>query len=1126
MNKFLALSFASLLAFVGLAEEAALVWTTGKYTPADWTPTPTAANVLAGLEGVVYNKYTIWYTVSGKSLGNDARLLTDGVVPGATVDYTKIAAIKTSGSTITWTFDAADVQEIRIYSRYDGGRDGISISKVEIQQSGSDAFSDLNTSVEYGTKAVDGNDNSGGALQAVLTRADASPIATSMTALKLTFGAQDNGGAGYVEIEVVRFCEHTWSEPTVVEVTCTTDGSITKTCTKCGKENVTVLSHPGHDRDESGFCQRCHTWLPDERSAFLASLSTNANRVVSSPFAKGGIIHKLGNDYIHIFTDVDKTTDFSVTNGDVVARVLLVAGGGSGGGKDGSAGGGAGGMVTADSVSFPTGAYAVRVGRGAPANTSTEIGVNGDNSSISNATEAVCTVALGGGGGGSKYDSSAAGKGMKGNDGGSGGGAGCYASGGAGKGTDGQGHEGGAYYGAQLSGGGGGAGSAGGNATSSKAGDGGEGLESDILGYAVAFAGGGGGGSRKNTTAGSEGLGKDGGGNGGRGQWSTENLRATDGVHGKGAGGGGSGGGNSGTGIRYGGAGGDGLVVIRYTDPTKVGTVPAVTLSSVTPNNDATATIAWSMTGKDPLTLKALYGVDSSTLNITNVISTTATAGEGSTTLSGLLPGRMYYVSLLAENSYGDSGAMLPTSFTMPADGPMPTTPTAQMPVIASKIVKDQTGGTTIDVVATLSQAGTGSSFADCTATVRWGTVNELEQMTSSKSASVASDGTVTISPDNLGTGTYYGCLEVVNAAGYMDRIFFSFSAADASTYQWKEGVTNGAWKDRNNWTGAPNDWGCGYPTDSSIADFTSANCATVHVAGVINCAKLKMEKANATYVFVGDDATAAVYPANANTTSGTSTILPDGGELVFDAMKVYLLCGNTGCYGLEGAAKVVLKNGAFATVRRGGPDDSKESFELKSSDARLEVEGVGSKILASNYRLAPNNKATAGGTVVLSGASPSLNVTSVSVGSVFAQCFDGTVVCNIPAEGWASPVIPSTKLRTFASGGSNSGSGKIVFTVPKTAPIRGAMDKTKTESVIVSCANGFEVSRITFGSTATSGDYFYYTLGDAKYVYCTTNATKLAAIDAPGVALETQPAVTALKYHHEPPKGLLIILL
>ena len=195
-----------------LSAKAELTWTTGSYTPGLWQPS--ACNILAGVQGEFNGE---WYTENNKAMTNNVASLTDEYVfhmfSNATqFDYSKISAIKTSGSTLSWNFpEVTTVSEIRVFSRWaDGGRDGISITKVEMKYSGSDEWVDLEApAVSYGL-----NDNSSsGSLYAYLADSSGEPIATDATALRLTFGDQDNNGSGYGELEVIRqhSCNAVWT---------------------------------------------------------------------------------------------------------------------------------------------------------------------------------------------------------------------------------------------------------------------------------------------------------------------------------------------------------------------------------------------------------------------------------------------------------------------------------------------------------------------------------------------------------------------------------------------------------------------------------------------------------------------------------------------------------------------------------------------------------------------------------------------------------------------------------------------------------------------------------------------------------------------------------------------------
>ena len=272
--------------------------------------------------------------------------------------------------------------------------------------------------------------------------------------------------------------------------------------------------------------------------------------------ATGGSITTDGDYKVHSFT-TSGTFNFTVTAGSAPeVEYLVIAGGGSGGSENGGGGGGAGGYRTATGFSVSAQQYTVVVGAGgASVDGSGVVGNNGSNSVFSSITS------IGGGAGGSN-ETSPPGLGA---NGGSGGGSAREASssGTPGQGTSNQGYNGGNNSGGASSGssaaGGGGAGAVGNNTgTSGTAGDGGAGLASDILvtGTDVIRAGGGGGGLHP---VGATHFGQ--GGLGGGGVGGNTSTTAGTGSANTGSGGGGSGHAwydtNSG-------AGGSGVVILRY----------------------------------------------------------------------------------------------------------------------------------------------------------------------------------------------------------------------------------------------------------------------------------------------------------------------------------------------------------------------------------------------------------------------------------------------------------------------------------------------------------------------------------------------------------------------------------
>ncbi|MES2332665.1 MAG: LamG-like jellyroll fold domain-containing protein [Bacteroidota bacterium] len=268
----------------------------------------------------------------------------------------------------------------------------------------------------------------------------------------------------------------------------------------------------------------------------ITTICSNATTQLSVASASGGTISFAGGYEIHTFTNGGTFTPFFTGN----VEVLVVAGGGSGGGTSGptsgghyqGGGGGAGGVLQSNS-------YAVSLSNGVPVTVGaggssiiTGNGANGQNSVFG-------TLAAIGGGGGGQYNA-------VGNTGGSGGGNGRDNNATPAQGTAGQGNAGGNGD----SGGGGGAGAA------ANTYNGGAGISSSISGVATFYAGGGGG-STTNTPGGAGGV-------GGGGAGANSFVYHTSGTSGTPNTGGG--GGAAGVGLPTG-AGGSGIVIVRFLAP-------------------------------------------------------------------------------------------------------------------------------------------------------------------------------------------------------------------------------------------------------------------------------------------------------------------------------------------------------------------------------------------------------------------------------------------------------------------------------------------------------------------------------------------------------------------------------
>ena len=293
--------------------------------------------------------------------------------------------------------------------------------------------------------------------------------------------------------------------------------------------------------------------------------------------ATGGTVTCSGDDRIHTFTGpgtftVNSLADDATNN---LVSYLVVAGGGGGG----TGGGGAGGFrevkspttpytaspldgysTTANRITVTQAAFPIAVGGGGAA------GASCSPKGTSGAVSTFSTITSAGGGGGATYQPGNAAQ-----TGGSGGGgaySGCNTAGAAGNTpptTPAQGNNGatGAPPGPSNRGGGGGGATAVGNAGGSS-GVGGAGATSSINGTPTARAGGGGGGGFQAGNPGAAG-GSGGGGAGGDGTSGAPGNVGTAGTANTGGGGGGSGyyPGTPNPGIASG-AGGSGIVIIRY----------------------------------------------------------------------------------------------------------------------------------------------------------------------------------------------------------------------------------------------------------------------------------------------------------------------------------------------------------------------------------------------------------------------------------------------------------------------------------------------------------------------------------------------------------------------------------
>lgn len=274
-------------------------------------------------------------------------------------------------------------------------------------------------------------------------------------------------------------------------------------------------------------------------SGAASSISASGGNVTQ--FVGDGTNGTNGTTYrVHTFTSTDTLT---VSNAGSSGSVeYLLVGGGGGGGACYGAGGGAGGFVEGN-LNVAPGIYTITVGAGGGTNTNGNGGTGG--ASSIGVTGSTLVSALGGGFGGGSCA----------NNGGGGGSGGGGSNGGVGAaGTPGQGFGGGNGTLSQSGGGGGGAASAGAGRAP------GNGLASDINGTSNFYAGGGGGGS----CVVSPGTADVPGGTGGGGPGGMLNAGQGDATANTGGGGGGTCATSCPAGPCRSGAGGSGIVIVRY----------------------------------------------------------------------------------------------------------------------------------------------------------------------------------------------------------------------------------------------------------------------------------------------------------------------------------------------------------------------------------------------------------------------------------------------------------------------------------------------------------------------------------------------------------------------------------
>lgn len=173
-------------------------WTTGSCAPSDWTAL--SGNLVAGLAGTISGAIATGYST------NDPDLLTDGEVPTqAGKDW--IVGFQ-NNSSVSWTFPAPrTLERVRVSCGYLAGSlySGFTVSSVEVQ-----AFGTTEWTAVSAAPGQTPNNGKADILSLVLADGNGAPLAGTIGALRVTFGAPPVGFANYcVEIEAAGFAEAT-----------------------------------------------------------------------------------------------------------------------------------------------------------------------------------------------------------------------------------------------------------------------------------------------------------------------------------------------------------------------------------------------------------------------------------------------------------------------------------------------------------------------------------------------------------------------------------------------------------------------------------------------------------------------------------------------------------------------------------------------------------------------------------------------------------------------------------------------------------------------------------------------------------------------------------------------------
>ena len=761
------------------------------------------------------------------------------------------------------------------------------------------------------------------------------------------------------------------------------------------------------------------------------------------------------SDEIYIFTNVDKTATFTPRS-DGYVRLLVVGGGGAGyqsgySAAAGGSGGGGGGVVYLASHYVRAGkGYSIKVGKGSKAMAKTfwsPQSENGEDSCFGN------VIAYGGGAGGGMDN-------YLGGCGGSGGGGGNRLIGGAS--IAGQGHAGGTNTGDSRPGGGGGAGAPGGLSSDTKAADGGDGVSYDISGELTTYGGGGAAGVGKGYEQGIGGAG--GGGNG-----CTYDLPPGKGVDGLGGGGGGGNMGNSS--CTFAAAdGGSGVVIVRFTDKTKLSHDPKFTAlcSNVGKTSvDVEVAVSYFGVSSDSVTVTAKWGYSADDLCFSKVLST-AHSATATYTVDGLNPGRDYVMVIAVDNAEGGSADSPGMAFTTKSGLD------ADLQVAHCNYAYDFT--------FTVSEVGSGA----VTATLCTGL--DEENLAACETVTITEPGTYVLThtyPVEWRTKAVCSIVRLDATEGGRTWSVSTekavFTMDDNSVYVFSANGGVGNWSDPGSWTSESGGTGLGYPGGAeSKAMFAAGTTNEVRLTESAHPGWLDVFSAkNAAILFKGLADGIVISPVHGK----GDYIFGEGLTLVVDHATIDFVSG-VSWPKFSARQGLVLRNGASYSYGAG--------VEMQFyNDAFLSVES-GSTFRSTDLRCNPTSRVRVDDATVsigsflptfsggsgamrleVAGANPCFSCSSASTGSGPVS-----VLFDPPRDPSAWVEAPVRSTGGFAT-------GSFVWTV--NLPVRKAVKLSRTgrrrDIPLVYAASGITTNNIVFGTNPFSNCSFVYS-DDLKTLY------------------------------------------